>query len=111
MGHPVCKRSARHCGPGRRRIGEPWLDTKRGQCGGGGSDHRDPGGRGLGAFGRQLVAFGQGHREHGDRPQRHARPVVLDERPGDSLLDMGMGRVNVFAGFKKDGLLKYDCQR
>jgi hypothetical protein len=44
-------------------------------------------------------------------PQRHARPVVLDERPGDSLLDMGMGWVNVFAGFKKDGLLKYDCQR
>ena len=29
--------------------------------------------------------------EHGDRPQRHARPVGLDERPGDPLLQLGVG--------------------
>ena len=34
---------------------------------------------------------GQDHREHGDRPQRHARPVGLDERSRDSLLDVGVG--------------------
>ena len=28
---------------------------------------------------------GQDHREHGDRPQRHARPVGLDERSRNSL--------------------------
>ena len=33
----------------------------------------------------------QDHREHGDRPQRHARPVGLDERSRDSLLDVGVG--------------------
>ena len=34
---------------------------------------------------------GQDPREHGDRPQRHARPVGLDERPRDQLLDLGLG--------------------
>ena len=34
---------------------------------------------------------GQDPREHGDRPQRHARPVGLDERPADPLLDLGLG--------------------
>ena len=34
---------------------------------------------------------GQDPREHGDRPQRPARPVGLDERPGDQLLDVGLG--------------------
>ena len=33
----------------------------------------------------------QGHREHGDRPQRHARPVGLDARPGDPLDARGSG--------------------
>ena len=39
---------------------------------------------------RRAVA-GQDPREHGDRPQRHARPVGLDERPGHPLLDLGLG--------------------
>ncbi len=30
-------------------------------------------------------------REHGDRPQRHARPVGLDERSGNPLLGVGLG--------------------
>ncbi len=30
-------------------------------------------------------------REHGDRPQRHARPVGLDERSPDPLLHLGLG--------------------
>ena len=34
---------------------------------------------------------GQDPGEHGDRPQRHARSVGLDERPGDPLLDLGVG--------------------
>jgi len=34
---------------------------------------------------------GQDHREHGDRPQCHARPVELDERSRDPFHDMGMG--------------------
>ena len=34
---------------------------------------------------------GQDPREHGDRPQRHARPVGLDERPRHQLLDLGLG--------------------
>ena len=34
---------------------------------------------------------GEDPREHGDRPQRHARPVGLDERPADPLLDLGLG--------------------
>ena len=41
---------------------------------------------------RDLDALaGQDPREHGDRPQRHARPVGLDERPPDPLLDVGLG--------------------
>ena len=39
---------------------------------------------------RRALA-GQDPREHGDRPQRHARPVGLDERPPDPLLDLGLG--------------------
>ena len=31
-------------------------------------------------------------REHGDRPQRHARPVGLDARPEDPLDDVGVGQ-------------------
>ena len=34
---------------------------------------------------------GEDPREHGDRPQRHARPVGLDEQPRDPLLDLGLG--------------------
>ncbi len=34
---------------------------------------------------------GQDPREHGDRPQRHARPVGLDEQPRDPLIDLGLG--------------------
>ena len=34
---------------------------------------------------------GQDPREHGDRPQRPARPVGLDERPGDQLARPGTG--------------------
>ncbi|CAA9286946.1 MAG: Linoleoyl-CoA desaturase, partial [uncultured Corynebacteriales bacterium] len=30
--------------------------------------------------------------EHGDRPQRHARPVGLDARPGDPLHHLGVGQ-------------------
>ena len=39
---------------------------------------------------RRALA-GQDPREHGDRPQRHARPVGLDERPGHQLVDVGLG--------------------
>ena len=46
----------------------------------------------LGVVGRHRdLGRGQDHREHGDRPQRHARPVGLDERSRDSLLDVGVG--------------------
>ncbi|CAA9479145.1 MAG: Linoleoyl-CoA desaturase, partial [uncultured Solirubrobacteraceae bacterium] len=34
---------------------------------------------------------GEDPREHGDRPQRDARPVGLDERPPDPLLALGLG--------------------
>ena len=34
----------------------------------------------------------QDHREHGDRPQRHARPVGLDARPEDPLDHLGVGQ-------------------
>ena len=34
---------------------------------------------------------GQDPGEHGDRPQRHARPVGLDERPRDPLQQLGVG--------------------
>ena len=61
-----------------------------------------PRGRRPADAGRRLAALGvvgghrdtgrgQDHREHGDRPQRHARPVGLDERSRDSLLDVGVG--------------------
>ncbi len=50
----------------------------------------------LGVVGRHRDAGrGQDHREHGDRPQRHARPVGLDERSRDSLLDVGVGHERV----------------
>ena len=46
----------------------------------------------LGLVGRHRDAGpGQDRREHGDRPQRHARPVGLDERSRDPLLDVGVG--------------------
>ena len=46
----------------------------------------------FGLVGRRRDAGrGQDRREHGDRPQRHARPVGLDERSRDSLLDVGVG--------------------
>ena len=44
----------------------------------------------LGRSGRHALA-GQDPREHGDRPQRHARPVGLDERPEHQLVDAGTG--------------------
>ena len=34
----------------------------------------------------------QDPREHGDRPQRHARPVGLDARPEDPLDHLGVGQ-------------------
>ena len=34
---------------------------------------------------------GEDPREHGDRPQRHARPVGLDERPRHQLPELGLG--------------------
>ena len=34
----------------------------------------------------------QDHRQHGDRPQRHARPVRLDGRPGDLQPQLRMGQ-------------------
>ena len=40
---------------------------------------------------RRPARPGQDPREHGDRPQRHARPVGLDERPGDPLQQLGVG--------------------
>ena len=56
-------------------------------------------GRGLEALGmvgrHRDVGRLQDHREHGDRPQRHARPVGLDERSRDSLLDVGVGHERV----------------
>ncbi|CAA9502598.1 MAG: Linoleoyl-CoA desaturase, partial [uncultured Solirubrobacteraceae bacterium] len=45
----------------------------------------DPGRRDLRAL------RGQDPREHGDRPQRDARPVGLDERSPDPLVPMGLG--------------------
>ena len=64
------------------------------------------GGRRPGAAGGQLAPVGlvggnidprrgQDRREHGDRPQRHARPVGLDERPRNSLLGVGVGHERV----------------
>ena len=41
--------------------------------------------------GTTTALAGQDPREHGDRPQRHARPVGLDERSPDQLLDLGLG--------------------
>ncbi len=46
---------------------------------------------GLGARAQQRLWRGQDHREHGDRPQRDARPVGLDERSLHPLLDLGLG--------------------
>ena len=51
--------------------------------------HRAParlGGRHRRPVGRQDPG------EHGDRPQRHARPVGLDARPEDPLDDLGVGQ-------------------
>ncbi len=45
---------------------------------------------GVGRRDRRAVA-GEDPREHGDRPQRDARPVGLDERSRDPLLDVGLG--------------------
>ena len=45
---------------------------------------------GLGARHRRALG-GQDPREHGDRAQRHARAVGLDERPEHPLLDLGLG--------------------
>ena len=51
---------------------------------------RQPEEAGLGR--RRRHARGrQDPREHGDRPQRHARPVGLDERPRDPLQQLGVG--------------------
>ena len=41
--------------------------------------------------GRRHARGRQDPGEHGDRPQRHARPVGLDERPGDPLQQLGVG--------------------
>ena len=41
--------------------------------------------------GTGRARLGEDPREHGDRPQRHARPVGLDEQPRDPLLDLGLG--------------------
>ena len=41
--------------------------------------------------GTAMLGDRQDPREHGDRPQRHARPVGLDERPRDPLVDLGVG--------------------
>ena len=43
------------------------------------------------ALGASFLGAGQDPREHGDRPQRHARPVGLDERPRDPLQQLGVG--------------------
>ena len=40
---------------------------------------------------RGHARAGEDPREHGDRPQRHARPVGLDERSGDQLTSLGLG--------------------
>ena len=48
--------------------------------------------REAGLDGRDGDALaGQDPREHGDRPQRDARPVGLDERPADQLVHLGLG--------------------
>ena len=60
----------------RWRAGSCWPPARSARPGGQGTAHVGP-----------L----QDHREHGDRPQRHARPVGLDERSRDSLLDVGVG--------------------
>ena len=41
--------------------------------------------------GAAMLGDGQDPGEHGDRPQRHARPVGLDERPRDPLQHLGVG--------------------
>ena len=38
-----------------------------------------------------MLSVAEDPREHGDRPQRHARPVGLDARPRDPLDDLGVG--------------------
>ena len=43
------------------------------------------------AWWRAWRCRGQDPGEHGDRPQRHARPMGLDERPGDQLPELGLG--------------------
>ena len=45
----------------------------------------------LGRSAPPACSAGEDPREHGDRPQRHARPVGLDERSRDPLLDLGLG--------------------
>ena len=45
---------------------------------------------GLAARGRRAERL-QDPRQHGDRPQRHARPVRLDGRPGPELPDVRVG--------------------
>ena len=42
-------------------------------------------------LGNRRPVGGEDPREHGDRPQRPARPVGLDERSRDPLLDLGLG--------------------
>ena len=63
--------------PGRRRPGRRCFAAAT----------RSPRGRSA----RRMLGAGQDPREHGDRPQRHARPVGLDERPGDPLQQLGVG--------------------
>ena len=41
--------------------------------------------------GTVSLGLAKDHREHGGRPQCHARPMELDERSRDPLLDMGVG--------------------
>ena len=43
------------------------------------------------ALGTTGALGGEDPREHGDRPQRHARPVGLDERPQHPLVGLGLG--------------------
>ncbi|CAA9275440.1 MAG: Linoleoyl-CoA desaturase, partial [uncultured Actinomycetospora sp.] len=81
----VARRGRRGLHQGRHRPAAPAGDRRaggaRGQRAAAAVDrgHRRPG---------RL----QDHREHGDRPQRHARPVGLDERSGDPLGPVGVGQ-------------------
>ena len=80
-------------GPGRSRLSlHPRDDQAAPPAGAGGA--RAAAGLALQAAvagGHGVAVAGEDPGEHGDRPQRDARPVGLDERPGHQLPELGLG--------------------